>query len=156
ERAVYWTGAAFSPVCHILACLAAAWAAKPMWSGPQTPGGYRFAALVLLTNATAFGYGVFGRADHHTLLLLLPALMFGAARRAAIAWQPIAVERRWAAMAGLFAGLGIWVSPEVMVPITPIIATIGLFWLDAPLDQAETGALPRDWGGMGAAFSFAM
>jgi hypothetical protein len=156
DRAIYWIGAAFSPICHILACLAAAWAAKPLWSTPETRGGYRFAALILLTNAAAFGYGVFGRADHHTLLLLLTALMLGAALRAAIAWQPVALERRWAAIAGLFAGLGIWVSPELMVPITPVIVAIGLFWLDAPLDQAETGALPRDWAGMGAAFSLAM
>jgi hypothetical protein len=152
DRAIYWIGAAFSPICHILACLAAAWAARPLWPTP----GNRFAAIILLSNAAAFGYGVFGRADHHTLLLLLTTLMLGAAFRAAIAWQPVAVERRWAAIAGLFAGLGIWVSPELMVPITPVIAAIGLFWLDAPLDQAKTGAEPRDWAGMGAAFSLAM
>jgi hypothetical protein len=152
DRAIYWIGAAFSPACHILACLAAAWAARPLWPSP----GNRFAAIILLTNAAAFGYGVFGRADHHTLLLLLTALMLGAALRAAIAWQPVAVERRWSALAGLFAGLGIWISPELMVPIAPVVATIGLFWLDAPLDQAETGARPRDWAGMGVAFSLAM
>jgi hypothetical protein len=152
ERAVYWIGAAFSPICHILACLAVAWAARPLWPSPF----HRFAALILLTNAAAFGYGVFGRADHHTLLLLLTALMLGAALRAAIAWQPAAEERRWAALAGFFAGLGIWISPELMVPITPIIVAIGLFWLDAPLDQAKNGGLIRDWAGLGAAFSLAM
>ncbi|MES1153084.1 MAG: hypothetical protein ABUL54_14375, partial [Dongia sp.] len=152
DRAIYWIGAAFSPTCHILGCLAAAWAAKPLCPSP----GHRFTALIVLTNAAAFGYGVFGRADHHTLLLLMTALMLGAALRGAIAWQPVAVERRWSAIAGLFAGFGIWVSPELMVPITPIIAAIGLFWLDAPLDQAKTGALPRDWAGMGVAFSLAM
>lgn len=152
DRAIYWIGAAFSPTCHILGCLAAAWAAKPLWPSP----GHRFTALIVLTNAAAFGYGVFGRADHHTLLLLMTALMLGAALRGAIAWQPVAVERRWSAIAGVFAGFGIWVSPELMVPITPIIAAIGLFWLDAPLDQAKTGALPRDWAGMGVAFSLAM
>jgi hypothetical protein len=156
DRGIYWVGAAFSPICHILACLAAAWAAKPLWPRHETPGGHRFAALILLTNAAAFGYGVFGRADHHTLLLLLTALMFGAALRAAIAWQPVAEERRWAAIAGLFAGCGIWISPELMVPITPLVATIGLFWLDAPLEQKQTGAPPRDWAGMGLAFSLAM
>ena len=77
SRAVYWVGACFSTVCHILACLAAAWAARPLWSSP----GNRFAALVLLTNAASFGYGIFGRADHHTLLLLLTALMLGAMLR---------------------------------------------------------------------------
>ncbi len=152
DRAVYWIGAAFSPICHILACLAAAWAARPLWPSP----GNRFAALILLTNAAAFGYGVFGRADHHTLLLLMTALMLGAALRAAIAYQPQPEERRWAAIAGLFAGMGIWVSPELMVPIAPLIATIGLFWLDAPIDQAQTGEPPRDWAGIGIAFSLAM
>jgi hypothetical protein len=152
SRAVYWIGAAFSPICHILACLAAAWAARPLWPTP----GNRFAALILLTNAAAFGYGVFGRADHHTLLLLMTALMLGAALRAAIAWQPPALERRWAAIAGVFAGFGVWVSPELMVPITPVIATIGLFWLDAPLDQAKNGGPIRDWAALGVAFSLGM
>jgi hypothetical protein len=155
-RAVYWIGAAFSPICHILACLATAWAARPLWSTAETRGGHRFAALILLTNAAAFGYGAFGRADHHTLLLLLTALMLGAALRAAIAWQPVAGERRWAALAGIYAGLGIWVSPELMVPITPIISAIGLFWLDAPLDQQKNGGSIRDWAGIGVAFSLAM
>jgi hypothetical protein len=152
ERGIYWIGAAFSPICHLLACLAVAWAARPLWPSP----GHRFAALILLTNAAAFGYGVFGRADHHTLLLLLTALMFGAALRAAIAWQPVAEERRWAAISGLFAGLGIWISPELMVPITPIVAAIGLFWLDAPLDQAKNGGPRRDWAALGIAFALAM
>jgi hypothetical protein len=51
DRAVYWVGAGFSSACHILACFAAAWAAKPLWRSP----GHRFAALILLTNAAAFG-----------------------------------------------------------------------------------------------------
>jgi hypothetical protein len=151
DRAVYWVGAAFSSVCHILACLAAAWAARPLWPSP----GHRFAALILVANAPAFGYGVFGRADHHTLLLLLTALLLGCAIRFSMAWIPAAEQRRWAAIGGVFAGLGVWVSPEFLVPVTPVVATLGLFWLDAPLDAKERGAL-RDWAGPGAAFSLAM
>jgi hypothetical protein len=153
DRAVYWVGAAFSSVCHILACFAAAWAARPLWPSP----GHRFAALILLTNAAAFGYGVFGRADHHTLLLLLTALMLGAMLRAALAGTTVAEQRGWAALGGLYAGLGVWISPEMMVPIVPVIATFGLFWLDAPLDQRKLPeAALRDWATPGACFSLAM
>lgn len=154
DRAVYWVGAGFSSICHVLACFAAAWAAKPLWPSPA----HRFAALILLTNAAAFGYGIFGRADHHTLLLLLTALMLGAMLRAALADTPAGAQRRWAAIGGLYAGLGVWVSPEMMVPIVPVVATLGLFWLDAPLDRKHAGeaAAIRDWAGLGAAFALAM
>ena len=151
-RAVYWIGAGFSSLCHILACLAVAWAARPLWPTP----GHRFAAVILLTNAAAFGYGTFGRADHHTLLLLLTALMLGAMLRASIGGIPIEIQRRWAGLGGAFAGCGVWISPEFMVPIVPVIATIGLFWIDAPLDAKGTEAKPRDWASLGAAFSLAM
>ena len=136
DRAVYWVGASFSAVCHILACFAAAWAAKPLWQSP----GHRFAAVILLTNAAAFGYGIFGRADHHTLLLLLTALMLGCMLRAALGGSSDRAQRNWAALGGLAAGFGVWISPEMMVPIVPIIATLGLFWLDAPLDRRRMPA----------------
>ena len=154
DRAVYWVGASFSSICHILACFAVAWAAKPLWPSP----GHRFAALILLTNFAAFGYGVLGRADHHTLLLLMTALLLGAMLRAVLAGTRAAEQRLWAMRAGLFAGFGIWVSPEMMVPIAPVVATLGLFWLDAPLDQkrAPYGTEMRDWAGLGLAFSLAM
>lgn len=154
DRAVYWVGAGFSSICHILACFAAAWAARPLWPSP----GHRFAALVLLTNAAAFGYGVFGRVDHHALLLLLTALLLGCMLRAALAGVTEKEQRGWSALGGITAGFGVWVSPEMMVPIVPIVATLGLFWLDAPLDRKkmqDPGEV-RDWAGLGAAFSLAM
>jgi len=49
DRAIYWIGAAFSPICHILACLAVGWAARPLWPSP----GNRFASLILLTSPQA-------------------------------------------------------------------------------------------------------
>jgi hypothetical protein len=154
DRAVYWVGASFSSICHVAACFAAAWAAKPLWPSP----GHRFAALILLTNAAAFGYGIFGRADHHTLLLLLTALMLGCLLRAALSGLSEREPWRWAAWGGVCAGCGVWVSPEMMVPIVPIIATLGLFWLDAPLDRKRMpeDAAVRDWAAPGAAFSLSM
>jgi hypothetical protein len=153
DRAVYWIGASFSTICQILACFAAAWAAKPLWGSP----GHRFAALILLTNAAAFGYGIIGRPDHHTLLMLLTALMLGAMIRAALVGLSPAEQRRWSVLGGLCAGFGVWISPEMMVPIGPVIATLGLFWLDAPLDKKRLPETEiRDWAGPAAAFSLAM
>ena len=153
DRSVYWIGAGFSTICQILACFAAAWAAKPLWPSP----GHRFAALILLTNAAAFGYGIIGRPDHHTLLMLLTALMLGAMVRTALAGSSAAEQRRWAVLGGLFAGFGVWVSPEMLVPIVPVIATLGLFWLDAPLDRKRMPETEmRDWAAAGAVFSLAM
>jgi hypothetical protein len=101
---------------------------------------------------------MFGRPDHHTLLLLLTALMLGAMIRAALAGIAVAEQRRWSAIGGLLAGIGVWISPEMMVPIVPVVATLGLFWLDAPSDLKRTPEASgiRDWASLGAAFSLAM
>jgi hypothetical protein len=143
-RAVYWSGALFSIACHILACFAVAWAAKPLWPTP----GNRIAAAALLLNFAAFAYSVFGRADHHALLLLLTALLLGAMLRAALGGVEAGMRRRWSAIAGAVAGFGIWVSPEIMVPLAPVMGAIGLFWV------FETDA--DDWAGAGLSLSLAM
>jgi hypothetical protein len=144
-RTVYWVGVAFSTIFHILACLAVTWAARPLWPSP----GHRFAAVILFVNGAAFGYGEFGRADHHTVLLLLTVLMMGAVLRASLGLR----MRHWGAMAGLYGGLGIWISPEMMISVAPAIASIGLFWL---LDPRQENARRRDWAAIGAAFALAM
>lgn len=129
ETALYWSAALACPVQHLLACLAAAWAARALWP----PAWSWFAGLVLLLDPATLAYGLFGRADHHTLILLASLLGLGFALRAA-------AGRRSAALpAGLAFGAGIWVSPEAMLVALPALAAFGLLWVRGAEHAASAG-----------------
>jgi hypothetical protein len=141
HRAIYWSGVIIAPVLHTLACIAAAWAAKPLF--PQH-GAWRLAALMLLLSGSALSYSLSGRPDHHPLCILVIALGAGYAIRAMLAPE----RARPAVMAGIYAGFGIWVAPEVLLAIAPVPIIAGLFWLLA--EQS------RSWAILGYRFGLGM
>ncbi len=141
HRAIYWVGVAIPPILHMLACMGVAWAAKPLF--PQH-GAWRLAALILLLNGSALGYSLAGRPDHHPLCILTIALSAGYVVRAMLAPD----RARPAVFAGLWAGVGIWVAPEILLTIAPAIATAGLFWM-----FAGNG---KPWALLGYRFSIGM
>lgn len=124
HHSVYWVGVVVSPVLHTLACIGAAWAAKPLF--PQH-GAWRLAALILLLNGAALGYSLAGRPDHHVLSLLCTVMAAGYLIRAAMT----PARRRPALLAGIWAGAGIWVTPEAMLTLAPALIGFGLLWLGA-------------------------
>src|SRR5918994_1540019 len=135
-RALHLWGVLISPALLALAVVATAWAAAPALDRDSR----LLACLVLLTQPTVLAYTSVGRPDHHSLLLLLALLLIGLTARVAAAPH----ERRAALLAGLIAGLGIWVSPEAMTFVGVSLAALGLFWLagTAGLGGAERGLLP--------------
>lgn len=139
DRAIYWTGAAISPVLQLAACVAAAVAAKPIW---EQHGAWRVAALMVLFNGAAITYCLAGRPDHHSLGLLLTILAAGQAIRAMLTPSNVKLAFR----AGAWAGAGIWVSPEALLGMAPALVTFGLLWLTA-------GAQNRQWACLGRYFS---
>jgi hypothetical protein len=120
-RALHLWGVLISPALLALAVVATAWAAAPALDRDSR----LLACLVLLTQPTVLAYTSVGRPDHHSLLLLLALLLIGLTARLAAAPH----ERRAALLAGLIAGLGIWVSPEAMTFVAVSLAALGLFWL---------------------------
>jgi hypothetical protein len=121
--AILWSGAWVSPALHAAALLLGAWAARPLWPGI----GAWIAGVLLLSNWAVLGYSFPGRADHHTLLLVAALLTLGAGMRAAMDEH----RRRQAWLAGIAGGFGIWVSPEAMLTVAPLLAGFGLAWLIA-------------------------
>jgi hypothetical protein len=121
ERALHLWGVLISPACLALTVLALAWAAQPVLGRD----GRMLACLALLTQPTVLAYTSVGRPDHHSLLLLLALILIGLTARLAAAPH----DRRAALLAGVIAGLGIWVSPEAMIFVAVSLATLGLFWL---------------------------
>lgn len=122
--ALFWSGAAVCPVLHILAALAAVWAARAVW--PRSASW--LAGMLLLGTPALFGYSVFGRADHHTLIALAGVLVFGFGLHA------LRGRRRPAAAlgCGVAGGAGLWVSPEVVLFLAPMLAGFGVAWLTGP------------------------
>lgn len=123
REAVEAAGAWLCPPLHALAALVTGRAAGWLWPG----AGPVFAALLLVLSPLPAGYSVVGRADHHTLVLLFGML---ALERAMRSMRSLAGLRS-AAAAGILGGLAVWISPEGLLFVVPILAAFGLAWLMA-------------------------
>ncbi|WP_424136013.1 hypothetical protein [Roseomonas chloroacetimidivorans] len=117
---IFWSAALLCPVLHLLCVPAAIWAARAVW--PATDS--LFAGLLILTQPVAMTYSMVGRSDHHTLVLLCAVILLGAGLRALM--DP--GRHHAALLAGAASGLGVWVSPEALLVVTPVLAGFGLFW----------------------------
>jgi hypothetical protein len=137
RTAIFWSGAAISPLLHLLCALAAAWAARALI---PTLASWAAAAAILLNPVLLFAYGAFGQTDHHMLVLLAVLIALGAALRALQAPQ----NSKPAHAAGLALGCGIWASPETLLVAAPLLATFGIAWIFQPATPghhaAQTGA----------------
>ena len=145
--AIYWSGALISPLLHLLTCLAAAHAAKPVW---ERHGAWRVAALAILFNGAAITYSMVGRPDHHSLGLLLTVLGAGQTIRAVLAPN----DARKSYGAGALAAMGIWISPESLVGVAPALITFGLLWLAKTSDGTEGAG--QQWARLGRRFCLGM
>ncbi len=123
-QALFVVGQFVSPVLLVAAAVAAAWAAQAVWQG-SAPW---FAALLLGTMPAAQAYSGVGRADHHALILLSIVLALGATLRAFLP----GASTRIAAAAGAAYGFGLWVGPEVVLVVVPVLAAAGLLSVLAP------------------------
>jgi len=114
-------GALVSPLFHLGICVAAVWIVKPLVPGPE-----RFLAMpAMLLQFGLLAYGTPGRADHHALIFFLFALALGAWLRVLLA-----PERRTPALAaGALSGVGIWVSPESLLPLGLLFLGGGIAWI---------------------------
>ncbi|MDW8314694.1 MAG: hypothetical protein RMK64_06965 [Rhodovarius sp.] len=124
EAALTWAGGLISPLLHLLLVLAAYRAARLIW---PLPGAW-LAAVFVLSSPILFGYSAPGRADHHALIVLCGTLCLWAGLRALRGRRPPAAG--WAA--GAAGGLGVWVSPEALLFLTPVLAGFGIGWLAGP------------------------
>jgi len=137
EKALFWWGAAISPVFQILSLLALTWAAAPLLSraalGPL--------AFFLIAQPGLFGRFMVGRPDHHGLLQFLMFLSLGFALRALL--RPD--DTRTARWLGLVSALSLWISVETLTLSGTIFAAIGLFWVTGERALAETGRRMAVW-----------
>ena len=123
--ALFRAGVIISPILHVIAALALAWAVRPLIG---RAGGYLAGALTSVQFGIV-GYATVGHADHHLLLALITILAFGFMLRALAAAGP-----GWAA--GLVLAVGIWVGPEALIVTGLCLASGGLVWLTGEEDGA--------------------
>lgn len=111
------------PIPVVLGCLlvlAIAWAARPR-VGPfgVMMAGFVVASQFALSNLFRFSY-----VDHHALILLLLAIGWAGTVRSFDAQSPAP-----AVLAGIAAGLGVWVSVESLVWVGTVAAALALLWI---------------------------
>ena len=118
DDALFRAGVIISPLLHVMAALALAWAARPLIG---RTGGYVAGALTTVQFGIV-GYATVGHADHHVLFAVLAILSFGFMLRCLAGSGP-----GWAA--GLALAAGVWVGPEALIATGLCLAAAGVVWL---------------------------
>lgn len=121
EDALFISGAASSPLVALLACIAMAWAARPVVG----PARALLAVFILLLQPAVLSYTMAGRADHHSLQLLVFIFCIGATLRLLQSDPP----KKIAVLAGIGYGFALWISIELLLLIALCQTALGLHWL---------------------------
>jgi hypothetical protein len=136
DGALRWVAAGFGPLCMGALGAVLAWAVAPL-----AERRWRLLAPVLCAVAApVVAYGVPGVVHHHVLLVLCAAMVAGWAGRAATGGLRGAGRN-----AGVWAAVGVWLSPETVPFTLAAFAAIVSAWLDRPGDR-RIAAEARDAG----------
>ena len=119
--ALFFAGAAVSPLLWAFTGAAFAWAGEPFFGRR----GRYLAMVAFLVQPAVTDYSLAGRADHHMLLLLIFVVSFGLTTRMLL--TPF--HAGLALAAGAVAGLGLWVSFEFLLALLAAFAAMTLAWV---------------------------
>ncbi len=121
REALFFAGAAVSPLLWAFTGAAFAWAGEPFFGR----SGRTLALVAYLVQPAVMDYSLAGRADHHMLLLLIFVLSFGLTARMLL--TPF--RAGLALAAGAVVGLGLWVSFEFLLALLAAFAAMTLGWV---------------------------
>jgi len=146
RQSLHVAGVVISPLLQFATAFAFAWASAALFSRKQ----WVILAAALFLHPAAGSYALAGRADHHVALFLVFMLMLGFTLRALSA-RPDA--GRQAALAGACAGLGLWLSVELILGLAACLTGLTVQWLLTPGTKANRclGFSLGLWGAVGAA-----
>ncbi|MPZ12091.1 MAG: hypothetical protein GEU89_18055 [Kiloniellaceae bacterium] len=128
EQALYVAGMVISPLLQLATALALIWTLRPV----IRPAVWFLPAVALFLQPGALSYSVLGRADHHSLLLLVFVIAAGFILRALR--NPM--NARPALLAGVVTGIGIWLSVEFLLVLGLCLAALGSPWLFGERERA--------------------
>lgn len=121
--ALEWSGLLLAPVLHGVAALLLWFGAKPLLGLPERA----LAVLLFVAQRSLTTDFVTGFADHHALVVTLAL------------GQLVAVVQGRLLLAGIAAGLGIWVSPECLLLLPVPLMTLALLWVRTGGDEPRDG-----------------
>ena len=127
-EALHVAGIVVSPLLQLSTALLLVWALRPL----IRPENWFLPTIALFLQPCALAYSVLGRADHHSLLLLVFVLAAGFLLRALN--NPL--DSRPALFAGGTIGFGLWLSVEFLLPLGLCLAALGLPWLLGERERA--------------------
>lgn len=119
--ALFTWGALLSPALLLVAFAVLSWGCRPVLGG----WGVVLAGAGLLVAPVTRAVFMIGRPDHHSLQMVLFLAGLMVLLRMAHAGRP----GREALVAGVLAGVGLWVSVEGMIAILTNLVALGLLWL---------------------------
>lgn len=122
KQALLQFGIIFSPLMGILSLLALLWLAKPLMAFNTQ----NLLLLIFVAQPLIFQIFMFGRPDHHSLLLLLFILLLGVLTH-------MLSSRNWpkySILAGLLAALSTWISTEAIFAIIMVFAALVILWIN--------------------------
>ncbi len=120
DTALYWAAVVISPILQLFALVALIWAARPIVARP----GLIWLGLLFVVQIAPTGYFVAGRADHHSLILLVFILSLGFNLRLIL--HPFRAAT--CHFAGLLGAFSIWLTLESMVALFVNLLTLVLIW----------------------------
>lgn len=129
SKALFWSGVVISPLIHILSAGILVWAVFPVLG----LGGALFVGALSAAQAGILTFSLVGRADHHTMFILLMALALGFVFRVLMLSARSVWPARWA---GVFLAVGIWEGPENLIFMSLCLGVIGFVWLSGEKDGA--------------------
>jgi len=131
KAGIFWWAAFISPIFFALGCIAIAWAAKPLLPNTERI----FTSLLYLCQPTVVIYSMFGRPDHHGLLILLMTLSLGTMLKLVTEEES---KPATALLAALAQSLAMAISIEAFVSTAVSYLILGISWLlNAPDAQRK-------------------
>ena len=121
DRALHWAGVFISPVLYLGIVAALVWSLAPVMERHTRA----FAALLLAFQPLVAIYLLPGRADHHGLVLLVFTLLLGCAMRF---FDENRCSPTLCVLTGVIAGLGLWVSVELLVALFLTLGVLAVGW----------------------------
>lgn len=127
DRALGDVALVFGPVSFGALCVASAWAVAPITRRPWRS----LSPLILVASPAIFSYAMPGVIHHHVLLLLCAVMIAGCTGR-------VLYKDQGEASIGIWCGIGLWISPEIMPFVLFAFGMLYLDWLRRPTASAGT------------------
>ena len=121
STALHWWGVFISPLFQVVTLISLIWLAKPIFTRDQllVLGG------IFVLQPGVIGYYMAGRVDHHSILLFCMIFLLGCTLRMGI----LPFDRKICLAAGVSAGIGVWISVELMVGLFVSLAFLSCCWI---------------------------